>query len=199
MNNANVEMDKWQYRKDGLQKRRDLDRSINYLFSQTIADSLLEIPVFQKAKCVFCYASMADEVQTVDLLNKMLAEVKKVCIPLILKRGHMNAARVPSVDDFEEGKYGILTVKEDKQIIVDPEEIDCAIIPGTAFGRDGSRVGMGGGFYDRFLLKAKNATRIGICFEFQISDTVPVEKHDLFMDMIITEKAVYKRMLKGTE
>lgn len=192
MADNSAEMDKWTYRKNGLEKRRALETTLNEMLSKKVRGLLSRVPEFKDSTCVFCYVSMSDEVQTVELLKNMLSMGKKVCVPLIRSRGIMDAAVVSSMDDFEEGKYGILTVKNEKASVIDPKEIDCAIVPGTAFGRDGSRVGMGGGFYDRYLLKTNGANRIGICFSCQIFDKVPVEKHDLFMDLIVTEKEIIK-------
>jgi len=61
-------------------------------------------------------------------------------------------------------------------------------VPGLAFTREGQRLGRGGGFYDRFLTgRGANAIKIGICFEFQIVDFVPLELHDVVLDAVVTD------------
>jgi 5-formyltetrahydrofolate cyclo-ligase len=71
---------------------------------------------------------------------------------------------------------------------VTPAEIDLILVPGLAFTRDGWRLGRGGGFYDRFLAQLPaRAVNLGVCFEVQIVETLPVEAHDHRLDLIVTE------------
>jgi len=58
-------------------------------------------------------------------------------------------------------------------------------VPGVAFGRDGSRIGMGKGYYDR-LLKTAHVPTIGIAYAFQIFDFVPTTPDDYRLDMVIS-------------
>lgn len=72
--------------------------------------------------------------------------------------------------------------------VVDPREIDVAIVPGLAFDAGGGRLGRGGGWYDRFLPRLRaDAVKIGVAFEVQIVEGVPVEGHDVRMDWVVTE------------
>ena len=68
----------------------------------------------------------------------------------------------------------------------DLDAIDVVIIPGVAFTRDGKRLGRGKGYYDRFLPKLSTAYRIGVCYDFQLSDTLPTESYDQKMDLVIS-------------
>ncbi|MCW5213519.1 hypothetical protein VU04_11495, partial [Desulfobulbus sp. TB] len=57
----------------------------------------------------------------------------------------------------------------------------------------GGRLGYGGGYYDRFLTQdAPQAQRIGLAYTQQMVEQVPMEPHDQYMDMIITEEQVYQ-------
>ncbi|MDE6142896.1 MAG: 5-formyltetrahydrofolate cyclo-ligase, partial [Muribaculaceae bacterium] len=58
--------------------------------------------------------------------------------------------------------------------------------PAVAYDRKGNRLGRGKGFYDR-LLQTTSATKIGVGYEFQLVDEIPVEPHDVGMDMVITQ------------
>jgi 5-formyltetrahydrofolate cyclo-ligase len=69
-----------------------------------------------------------------------------------------------------------------------PENIDLIVVPGIAFSADRHRLGRGGGVYDRLLGgRAANAFKLGICFSFQIVDSVPTEANDVVMDAVVTE------------
>lgn len=64
--------------------------------------------------------------------------------------------------------------------------IETFLCPGLAFTRDGHRLGQGGGYYDRFLLKHPAAQFIGIAFDFQLVTEIPRDPHDLVMHRVIT-------------
>lgn len=68
-----------------------------------------------------------------------------------------------------------------------PDAIDLILVPGVAFSKDHHRLGRGGGFFDRLLAgRAANAFKIGVCFAFQVLDSIPTEGHDVAMDAVIT-------------
>ena len=70
----------------------------------------------------------------------------------------------------------------------DPRTIDVVIVPGTAFTRDGHRLGQGGGWYDRFLRTVRpDCVTIGVAFAPQIVDKLPVEPHDVQLDHVVTD------------
>jgi 5-formyltetrahydrofolate cyclo-ligase len=69
-----------------------------------------------------------------------------------------------------------------------PEAMDLILVPGLAFSQDRHRLGRGGGFFDRLLAgRAKQAFKLGVCFSFQLLDSVPTEAHDIVMDAIVTD------------
>ena len=69
-----------------------------------------------------------------------------------------------------------------------PDAIDLILVPGLAFSKDRHRLGRGGGFFDRLLAgRAAQAFKLGICFSFQLLDTIPTEPHDIVMDAVVTD------------
>lgn len=73
----------------------------------------------------------------------------------------------------------------------DPERLDVVIVPGTAFTAAGDRLGQGGGWYDRFLYWVRaECTTIGVGFAPQVVDEIPIEPHDVRLDMIVTDSGV---------
>jgi 5-formyltetrahydrofolate cyclo-ligase len=100
------------------------------------------------------------------------------------------------MDELETGMYKILEPKAElrgvkaKQIAV--EELDLIMVPGVAFDRRGARTGHGKGYYDKLLEHARPDTPlVALAFECQMFDEIPVAEHDVFMDKIVTETAVY--------
>lgn len=74
---------------------------------------------------------------------------------------------------------------------VERKQFDVVIVPMLGFDNSLHRLGYGGGYYDRFLASQPQARKIGVCFELGHLETLPVEAHDIAMDMIITESQVY--------
>jgi 5-formyltetrahydrofolate cyclo-ligase len=77
--------------------------------------------------------------------------------------------------------------------ISSPAEIGLMLVPGLAFTREGARLGRGGGYYDRFLAQLpRETTKLGICFDVQLVDSLPSESHDVTVDGVITESGLAK-------
>lgn len=65
-------------------------------------------------------------------------------------------------------------------------DLDAVLVPGLAFDESGSRLGQGGGWYDRVLAAAPGICKIGLGFDFQIVALLPVQPHDVRMNAVIT-------------
>ena len=183
---------KRELRKRMLAARRSLSAETRAAYSEKITENLLSQQALAQAKTIFAYAATPDEVQTKTLLSRLLDMGKQVAIPWITGKRTMEAALVPSMDALEIGDYGILTVREELREIVPPQKIDCVVVPGVAFGRDGTRLGMGGGYYDTFLPKTAAAVKIAAAFQCQIVETIPSFPHDCGVDWIATEQGVWE-------
>ena len=74
---------------------------------------------------------------------------------------------------------------------------DLILCPGLAFGRDGSRLGHGGGYYDRALRALQeqdlplSIPTCGVAFQNQVFGTVPYDHHDIAMDYLLTENGIH--------
>jgi len=75
--------------------------------------------------------------------------------------------------------------------VVPIDFIDIAIIPGIAFDEKGGRIGTGEGYYDQLIPKLPITTRkVALTLETQLIPQVPMEPHDRFVDILITEKRI---------
>lgn len=86
-------------------------------------------------------------------------------------------------------KYGILTPDTENQDAINRDLIDITLVPGYSFTHSGSRLGKGGGYYDRYLATKDpvNHISIGICFSNQIVDSIPMDQHDMQLSAIISD------------
>lgn len=103
-------------------------------------------------------------------------------LPKVISNREMIFIRVNHHTLLKPGAFGILEPEGDA---VAPSEIETIICPGLAFTTKGHRLGQGGGFYDRFLLKATQATTIGVGFSCQLIENLPTEDHDACMKQLI--------------
>lgn len=170
------------------QKRRALSIEYRQQASRKMQAELTRLPCYQAAEYIMLYMAMQDEVQLDELIAMVLKDGKKAVIPLVTGAGLMEAVELSDMADLVPDKYGIKTVSEEKRRLIAPDKIDLIIVPGVAFDKAGHRLGMGGGFYDRFMLRASRAVRAALAYDCQLLVAVPAEVHDLTVDYIITEK-----------
>lgn len=169
-------------------RRRAIPEAEREAASRAMCGTLCALPRYQAARTIFAYASMPEEVQLDGLLSLSRADGKRVAIPWITGRGTMEAVELPSLAVLERGAYGIRNVPEHLRRAVAPEEIDLAIVPGAAFTAEGARLGLGGGYYDRYLgERARGAYRIALAFDALLTTEVPMAAHDIDVAEIITE------------
>lgn len=121
-------------------------------------------------------------------LRDVLPELKWL-YPLCHRGGVLTFHHVPHPSGLAPGMLGILEPDPRQHPEVPVEDIDLFLCPGLAFGRDGSRLGHGGGFYDRALARKQAAAKaVGVGLELQVRDSVPRAAHDMLMDALVTER-----------
>jgi 5-formyltetrahydrofolate cyclo-ligase len=164
--------------------------------SKKICALLTAHPVVTGADHLFIYVDFRSEVETMDLIRQLIAAGKTISVPVtLLEESRLQAVRLTNPDtQLMPGCYDIPEPTPDQiaRATVDPATIDTVLIPGSVFDTGGGRLGYGGGFYDRFLTEsAARATRVGFAFELQLVEQVPMEPHDQYMDVLITEQQIY--------
>ena len=180
-------------RKQTTAARKALTVDYRQSASARMLSTLYDQPAFEAARTIFLYASMPDEVQLDALMEHCLSLGKTVCLPQITGPGTMEAAALPSMDALVTGKFGIRTIDPACCQVLDARTIDLIIVPGAAFDAAGRRLGLGAGYYDRFMAeRAPQASRIALTFDCQLVDEVPVESHDQTVDLVITETKLLK-------
>lgn len=176
-----------------LAKRVNLDKTFVENASEKIYQRLSKTEEFCNAKTIMFYVSKDNEVSTHSMIKNAIDAGKKICVPYTDRINHTICPVI--IEDMEKdlapGAFGILEPKEKKEshTIL----IDLIITPGIAFDENGYRLGWGKGYYDRFLEKLNRIPRIGLAYDFQIVKELPRDKHDVPVDMVITEKRIIKR------
>lgn len=171
--------------------------------SQTIVDRLMQLTEYQSAKTVMFYVDVRTEVRTRQALPAALASGKRIVIPYCVD-GELELFHLESMDELELGMYRILEPKAELRGIAAKktpvEELDLVMVPGVAFDRRGGRTGHGQGYYDKLLEHALAKTPlIALAFECQLFPEIPMQDHDIFMDKVVTEAAVYDGLGRGNQ
>ena len=148
--------------------------------SETILTKLERHPDFIKADRIMLYNALPDEVQTQAFLEKW--HLKKTIILPTVVGDDIIPVEYSKDTAFAVGDFNILEPQNDPYL----GDFDLIIVPGVAFDRNGNRLGRGKGYYDRFLCQHLNVKRIGICFDFQMVESIPTEPFDIQMDEVIT-------------
>lgn len=178
-------------RKNGIACRDDIPAEKRLELSKRIAQRIIEDEEFTQAKTILIYRAVRGEVRLEPLEELSSGMGKEFCYPLCVENHEMIALKPQGDDSWVKGAYGIMEPVRDLSDEIAPEEIDLVICPCTVFDEKCNRMGMGAGYYDRFLPKCVNARVVSVAFEAQKVDTVPTDEWDKPMEKTFTEEAVY--------
>ena len=153
-------------RRAGIMARRGLPQAERAAANAAICARLLAMPCFQKAENLLLYAAFGGEVNLAGLAEQAARLGKTVAYPVCGENFTLTAA-VPGPDGWEVGAYGIRTPVLERAALIRPEALDLVLVPCTAFDAACRRVGMGKGYYDRYLPGCTRAVKIGAAFEAQ--------------------------------
>lgn len=177
-------------RREILRQRDALPAALRHNKSTFIHERVLADPTINKARTIFTYINFRSEVETMTLIALWIASGKTVCVPLTLvDDSRLVAYQITDLaNDLTPGYCQIPEPDPSSATMINPSDIDVIILPGSAFDLYGGRLGYGGGFYDRFITnQAPHATRIGLAFELQVIDNLPLLPHDQPLNALITE------------
>ena len=179
--------------------RKEIKRRRSLLSSSVLSDIEKTLPEFVSAiddselkkelkiaKRIALYRSVNGEVPVDGLAEFFMSQGKKCCFPRI-ENDTMVFCDCDSLkdDEFDQSSFGIKEPASSKPV-VDPKSIDVVVLPAVAYNEEGTRLGMGGGYYDRYFgsLGSDRPYLLGICYEFQICSDVPGTDNDISADFI---------------
>lgn len=155
--------------------------------SNEIFNKIITTDIFKESKIIAIYKSINSEVDTNELIKYSLNTGKIICLPKV-EENELKFYRINSINEkLIKSKFGIEEPLGKKENLVDNNIIDLVIVPGICFDSNKNRLGFGKGYYDRFL-KQNDFKTIGICFDEQILEKVPLTDNDMKVKQIITDK-----------
>jgi len=182
-------------RKKARNLRDQIPKHEKIFLDGAIVDNLFGWDIYKKAAVLFCYVNFRSEVSTMGIIAHALRTKKTIAVPKInFEKREMKALVIHNTDAcLEPGEYGIPEPLESCPEL-DYSTLDLVIAPGCAFTHRGERLGYGGGYYDRFLLKQRNLTSstvvCALTYDRLIMEKLPVKDNDIPVDYLITESGV---------
>ena len=189
MENKSAVRDIYKRRRDSLDEKRHRENSEN------IAKHLFATEIFQSAEILAAYLSIGKEVATKLIIEEAWNQKKQVYVPVINKDGVMNFALYSANTILTDNFYGIPEpVNPTATDFIDVRSLQLVLVPVLAFDRNGTRLGMGGGYYDRYFsflndpLLRKSPFLMALAHDCQQDQKLPSDAWDIEMHAVTTEK-----------
>ncbi len=175
--------------------------------SQIICNTFIAQESYQQAETIMWYLHCRSEVRTLETALLQLNSSKRIIIPYcttdIDGQNKLGLWWLEDIAELSPGTWGILEPPKirwgEKGKEVSANELDLIMVPGVAFDRHGGRLGNGAGYYDRLLQEVRTDTELtAVCFESQLCSKVIMEKHDVYMNKVITELNTFHCKANGS-
>jgi len=173
--------------------------------SARIQRAVMKLPEWTAARRVCMYLALPSEARTGRLLIACWKTGKQVLVPAYRKtKRRYDLARLRPGDSVKAGHWAVPEPTRPRWASpnwVLPARVDLVVTPGLAFDRAGGRLGHGGGHYDRLLgvTAMKKAFKVGLALECQMVVRVPMNRRDIRMNAVVTERTVYRRRKNGCQ
>lgn len=161
--------------------------------SLEISGKIGDLPEYVAARSVMGLMSFGAEFESDGWVSRVMADGKQLLLPRVNRATRqLDVYRVSDLEgQIEMGSYGIREPIPACCELADLAEIDFILLPGVAFGRDGARLGYGGGFYDKFLARLSHQPAlVAAAFSLQLVEGIPQEPADRKVDKLITEHEI---------
>lgn len=181
-------------RKKGLRQkmlamRRALSANETESRSSSLKENILSLLEYKNAKKIMAFLAMKGESNLDGFIRQALLDGKEVYIPVCLPERQMEAGRLIDMEHFEKGPLGLRNLPAGYEV-TSPESLDLVLIPGLAVSQEGIRLGMGAGYYDRYLARVPFEKRMAALWDFQVIPDIPSEPFDQKIAKIVTDKSV---------
>ena len=166
--------------------------------SVRISEKLFQTSWWNEAEIILAFCSMKGEVNTGEIINTALGQMKEVGVPR-MQGNELVFHRIHTLEEkFSLNYFGIKEPDPSCPVLAPGTLLtrkSLIVTPGLAFDREKHRLGRGKGYYDRFLSQVRtcngqNVSAVGVCFSEQLLEQVPVRNHDVPVDAIITETEI---------
>ncbi len=173
-------------------KRRELSTETVATSSSSIFEHVKQFAPFSAARTIALYMPIDNEVDTSSLTNHLNSNQKKLCLPMVQPGGKLKFAAYIPGDELVRDGFGILQPGKVDEVAID--SIDLMFVPLVAFDAFGTRLGYGGGYYDRTLSMCRSRgggpILVGLAYGFQEVELLPQAAHDVPLHYVATESGI---------
>ncbi|NQT67848.1 MAG: 5-formyltetrahydrofolate cyclo-ligase [Actinobacteria bacterium] len=160
--------------------------------SKIIAEKFFGTAYYNNSNNILIFYPFRSETDVTIIIRQALENKKNIILPRI----HGQELKLFYVDNLkkqlERGAYGIMEPTTDLCRPAKISDIDLVVVPGISFDKNLNRLGYGGGYYDKLLLRIpEGVKKIALCFDIQVVDSIPVSEHDIKVDILITDTKIY--------
>lgn len=156
------------------------------IVSERVRNMLRRCPPFYRATEVGVYHSMGSEIITSGIVQELLDSNRRIFLPAILDDA-ITFRRVRSASDLVPGRFGTMEPKA----TCSPGRPAVLLVPAVGVALNGTRLGYGHGYYDRYISENGPLT-ICLTMEKQIAKSIPPNPNDAPMSWIVTESRLYR-------
>jgi 5-formyltetrahydrofolate cyclo-ligase len=156
--------------------------------SAAIHQHLVDLAELEQAGTVLAFASIRSEVRTRPIIEESWSIGKRVALPRV-DGDELCLHLIDSQTALSEGAFSVPEPAADA-VVIEPGEIDFALIPALAFDPRGYRIGYGGGYYDRLIPRLSKACTCAVGYDFQLISEVPEQPFDVSVNLVITDSRV---------
>jgi len=160
--------------------KADYSTSSKVTDAAAVFSKIEALPEFSSCHSILLYWSLLDELPTHEFITKW-SKSKIIFLPKVVDN-ELEIKKFITIETMQKSDFGILEPEAEENY---EGHIDIIIVPGVAFDNDKNRLGRGKGYYDR-LLSHTSAFKIGVAFDFQILNEVPVNNDDVKMDLVVS-------------
>lgn len=191
-------MEMWAERKAELRKimrgrLKALPREVKEELDRGLCERALALPEVAGAEWIYGYMALSWEPGTKRLLERLLEAGKRVALPRV-SGADMDFYEIRTLSDLREGAWHIWEPGEHCKKAGCRDAL--MLVPGMAFTEAGDRLGKGGGYYDRFLMREPEHGTAALSYDFQLVGELPSEEHDKKVDMIVTPgRVLYRKQI----
>ena len=175
-------MDKKTLRAEIRAKKRAMTEEQIESASRRLGELFADCEAYRQAKTIYGYLPYNQEVRTVPMLERALADGKRVAVPKVYG-DRMKFIYMTDLNRVEKGYANIPDPVDDEPVAEDPTAM--VLMPGLAFDREGHRIGYGGGFYDKFLAEEPEHPTVALCYGVQMLEKLDTEEFDIPVDLVL--------------
>lgn len=189
--------DKNTLRQNLKQQRKTLSQPEQLFLAKQISDHVLQHEIFNNSQHIAAYLAFAGEVATENIIQTIWQQNKNCYLPVLNPTNDHTLVFLPYTSNtpLQQNRFTIIEPVFDENTIFPLEKIDLLLMPLVAFDKQGNRLGMGAGFYDRTLASLKNLKQrpflLGLAYSFQEVNQLEPESWDIALDAIVTEKQFF--------